>query len=118
MGGEGATLRVQQHIAYIVAGRQHGDDGVSRLAEFGEIGCRPGGMIRCKNLRAPRIEIEADNLIAAAHKVGRHRHAHIAEADKADCSDVTHVRALYSKPISFRTSAAERKPSTPRGMPE
>ena len=85
-----AVFGLEQAGAHLLAGRQHGDDRVRLSAEFGE---RRGGF--CADIRgelrgACRVGIIGDDLIAALLKVGRHRPAHIADADEADGPDVHH----------------------------
>ncbi len=87
---ERAAFRFEQAGAHLLAGRQHGDDGVHLLAELGE---GRGGLradIPRGLLRALRIEVIKDDLIAALHQIGGHRPAHVSDADESDGFDVSH----------------------------
>ena len=94
--GERAAFGLEQAGAHLLAGRQHGDDGVNRLpssaSEVADFAPHILGELR----GALCVRVIGDDLIAAFHEIGRHRPAHIADADETDGFDIRH----YSSPMS------------------
>ena len=74
---------VQPHLAHVLTGRQHGDDDVGAARRLRRAARRlhAGGRQR---LHGTGIDVVADDAMAGLHQVGRHRRAHVAQADEAD----------------------------------
>ncbi len=66
----------------VLAGRQHGNHGVSRVARLLQ---RRGGSPRRDGVRHHvRVEVDREYRMTRLHQVGGHAGAHIAQTDKSD----------------------------------
>src|SRR5580700_10692327 len=77
------------------ARRQHGDDDVSA---FDRANCTVGDRrtVRFGLLARGSHQIERDDLVASLDQIGRHRAAHVAEADECDACHVSlRLRRFY-----------------------
>ena len=89
-------MRLQQRLAHLAAGRQHGDRDIGVRGELGEA-LRGARRVRLrKALRPFRGKVVGHHVVAAAHEIGGHGRAHIAETDEADASCVALMRVLIS----------------------
>ena len=73
-----------KRVAHLAAGRQHGDHDLGVGGELGEACRSRAPRALRKVLRPLRGDVVAHHVVAAAHEIGRHRRAHVAEADEAD----------------------------------
>jgi len=89
-----ATIGLQQHVTDDRPGRQHGDDDVHGASQFGKADRDRAVVIARETRRLRGIGIEDRQRNAGARQIGRHRTAHIADADKADVHCLRHLSAF------------------------
>jgi hypothetical protein len=90
IGGEGTALRLQQRLAHLVAGRQHGDHDIGVARHLGEAFSCPTRVRLRKAVRAFGSNVVGHHVVAAAHEIGGHGRTHIAETDEPDASRLAH----------------------------
>jgi len=67
----------------MAAGRQHGDDDVAGLRQFGNgVGKRAAG-VRV-TLHGAGIQIDTDHIVTGPQKVAGHRSAHVSQSDESN----------------------------------
>ena len=70
------------HRQRVLAGRQHGDDGIDAAGGIGRR-CNFFDAPGCGLLQVARHEVEAPDLMSLLHEVAGHGRAHVAQSDEA-----------------------------------
>ena len=81
----------------MLARRQHGDDDIGAL-DRGYRAVGDGSAVGLGLIARGRHQVERDHLVAGLDQIGRHRPAHIAEANECD---TCHLEFLRVKRFCF-----------------